>query len=118
MSAIVDLLTAAVRSRVVEASELVSLEDLTRAYILAVLESFGGNKTRAARILGIDRRSLYRWLARIEAGKPQGGIDARQVGLRAPESSESTGIPEARVVKPFGCSSDCRAPGCSGGCSQ
>lgn len=25
---------------------------------------------------------------------------------------------EAKPEKPFGCSSDCRAPGCGGGCSQ
>jgi two-component system response regulator HydG len=50
-------------------SELVSLEEVERRYILRVLESVGGNKTSAARILGLDRRTLYRKLERWnEAG--------------------------------------------------
>ncbi len=38
------------------------LRDLERAYILDVLRSTGGNKTRAAEILGLDRKTLYRKL--------------------------------------------------------
>ena len=45
-------------------SELVSLEELERRYILRVLEAAGGNKTEAARILGLDRKTLYRKLDR------------------------------------------------------
>ena len=33
-----------------------------RRYVRQVLNAVGGNKTHAARILGIDRRSLYRRL--------------------------------------------------------
>lgn len=39
-----------------------SLEELEREYILAVLERAGGNRTRAAELLGIPRRTLYRRL--------------------------------------------------------
>lgn len=35
-----------------------TLREVELAYIRAVLESVGGNKTRAAAILGIDRKSL------------------------------------------------------------
>jgi len=42
----------------------VSLEDLERAYVRRVLESRGGNKAEAARVLGINRRTLYRMLVR------------------------------------------------------
>jgi two-component system response regulator HydG len=40
--------------------ELVSLEELQRRYIDHVLEATGGNQTQAARILGVDRKTLYR----------------------------------------------------------
>ena len=42
--------------------ELISLEQVERRYVRQVLAAVGGNKTTAARILGIDRRSLYRRL--------------------------------------------------------
>jgi DNA-binding NtrC family response regulator len=44
------------------ATELISLETLEQRYIQQVLLAVGGNKTQAARVLGIDRRSLYRRL--------------------------------------------------------
>jgi two-component system response regulator HydG len=45
---------------------LISLEEMERRYVLGVLASTGGNKTAAARILGLDRRTLYRKLKRYE----------------------------------------------------
>ena len=39
-----------------------SLETVQRNYIHQVLHATGGNKRRAAEILGITRRTLYRWL--------------------------------------------------------
>jgi DNA-binding NtrC family response regulator len=45
-------------------SELVPLEEVERRYILRVLDAAGGNKSIAARILGLDRKTLYR---RIDA---------------------------------------------------
>jgi len=41
-----------------------SLEDMEKAHIRKVLASSGGNKTQAARILGIDRVSLWRKIKR------------------------------------------------------
>jgi DNA-binding NtrC family response regulator len=41
-----------------------SLEIIERAYILWVLQSESGNKTRAAEVLGIDPSTLYRKLVR------------------------------------------------------
>jgi DNA-binding NtrC family response regulator len=43
-------------------SELVPLEVVERRYIARVMEAVGGNKTLAARILGLDRKTLYRKL--------------------------------------------------------
>ena len=42
--------------------EEVTLGELEKEYILLVLERTGGNQTRTAEILGIDRRTLYRKL--------------------------------------------------------
>ena len=44
------------------------LDVVERAYIAWVLQSVGGNKTRAAEVLGIDPSTLYRKLARYESG--------------------------------------------------
>ena len=43
-------------------SDLVALEEVERRYILRVVESCKGNKSQAARILGIGRKTLYRKL--------------------------------------------------------
>jgi two-component system response regulator AtoC len=45
--------------------ELVSLEEIERQYILHVLDRLNGNMSRAAELLGIDRRTLYRMLERF-----------------------------------------------------
>lgn len=45
-------------------SELVTMEEIERRYILRVLDVVGGNKSLAAQILGFDRRTLYRKLER------------------------------------------------------
>jgi two-component system response regulator HydG len=48
-------------------TELLSMEEVERRYILRVLDAVGGNKTAAARILGFERKTLYRKLDRYEA---------------------------------------------------
>jgi two-component system response regulator AtoC len=47
-----------------------SLEDMELTYILRVLEAVGGNKASAARLLGVDRTTLYRKLQRQEQACP------------------------------------------------
>jgi DNA-binding NtrC family response regulator len=46
-------------------ANLTTLDDLERRYLLHVLDATGGNRTRAAEILGIDRRTLYRMAERF-----------------------------------------------------
>jgi len=46
-----------------------TLDVIERAYITWVLQSEGGNKTRAAEVLGIDPSTLYRKLGRYEVGE-------------------------------------------------
>ncbi|MFI5308324.1 MAG: sigma-54-dependent transcriptional regulator [Polyangiales bacterium] len=45
-------------------SELAPLEEVERRYILRVVETLGGNRTLSARVLGLDRKTLYRKLQR------------------------------------------------------
>jgi DNA-binding NtrC family response regulator len=41
------------------------LDEIERRYLVHVLESVGGNRTKAAEIMGIDRRTLYRMAERF-----------------------------------------------------
>jgi DNA-binding NtrC family response regulator len=62
-----DLLAGAV-------SRGLTLDEVEREYILRVLDAEGGNKTRAAARLGLDRKTLYRKLE--EYGRGPEGDDA------------------------------------------
>jgi two-component system response regulator HydG len=48
------------------ASEIVPLRVMTRRYVEWVLEQSGGNKLRAAQLLGIDASTIYRMLSKGE----------------------------------------------------
>ncbi|HEX5748150.1 MAG TPA: sigma-54 dependent transcriptional regulator [Archangium sp.] len=56
------------RAQADDVSELVSLEEMERRYIQRVLEAVGGSRTLASRILGVDRKTIYRKLGRRNAG--------------------------------------------------
>ena len=57
-----------------------TLDQLEREYIERVLESEGGNKTRAALRLGLDRKTLYRKLEEYAAApKPGGDADRPKI---------------------------------------
>jgi two-component system response regulator HydG len=47
--------------------ELVPMEEVERRYVSRVMEAVAGNKTLAARILGFDRKTLYRKLEHYAA---------------------------------------------------
>jgi two-component system response regulator HydG len=59
-----------------EPDEVLPLDQLERNYIFRVLKLVDGNKARAAKMLGLDRRTLYRKLdlfRDLDAGKPVPG---------------------------------------------
>lgn len=41
---------------------LLPLAEVKRRHVLAVLDACGGSRTDAARVLDVDRKTLYRWL--------------------------------------------------------
>jgi DNA-binding NtrC family response regulator len=50
---------------------LPTLDELERRYLLHVLDAVGGNRTKAAEVMGIDRRTLYRMAERF-------GVDLKE----------------------------------------
>ena len=60
--------------------ELPLLETVEREHIVRVLRAVGGNKAAAARILGINRVTLYRKLAQATPRGPESGAIARRIG--------------------------------------
>lgn len=58
-----------------ETGELVSLEELEKRYLLRVLKETGNNKVRAAKLLGIDRRTLYRMAERFAIDLGDDGVE-------------------------------------------
>jgi hypothetical protein len=71
-----------------------TLDVLRLRYIDRVLEKNGGNKTRAADMLGIDRRTLNRILARERAKA------AAAARVRPPEGAKSQTRPIAAAGAP------------------
>jgi DNA-binding NtrC family response regulator len=55
--------------------DLVSLEEIERQYISHVIERCGGNMSRAAEVLQIDRRTLYRMMERFQSKEAPQTVD-------------------------------------------
>jgi len=54
-------------------SELVTMAEVERRYVLRVLEALGGRRTETARALGFDRKTLYRKLREYGVERPTDG---------------------------------------------
>jgi two-component system response regulator AtoC len=55
--------------------DLVSLEEIERQYISHVIERCSGNMSRAAEVLQIDRRTLYRMMERFSSKETPQAVD-------------------------------------------
>ena len=65
--------------------ELLTLEELERRYIARVLETTAGNRTQAARILGVDRKTLFRKLKRADSEAEEAHLDGETASSTSPE---------------------------------
>ena len=76
----------AVSAPVSLADDRPTLEELNRRYITFILSETGGNKSRAAEILGINRRTLYRYLDPFsEESQPDESDSEELAGLSSPQ---------------------------------
>jgi two-component system response regulator HydG len=55
-----------------DSDEILTLEEMDRRYIARAIALLDGNKSRAADLLGVDRRTLYRRLEKYEAEQRPG----------------------------------------------
>jgi DNA-binding NtrC family response regulator len=73
---------SAVMSEIVSEDNLPTLEQIESNYLLKVLSTVNGNKSRAAQIIGVDRKTLYRMIER-QAGSAAGpGTLPEQRGVK------------------------------------
>ncbi|HVZ37330.1 MAG TPA: sigma 54-interacting transcriptional regulator, partial [Polyangiaceae bacterium] len=68
-----------------ESDDLVPLEEIERRYILRVVEFCQGNKTVAAKILGLNRKTLHRRLEGITDGVATNEAEGSPTHSRPPE---------------------------------
>jgi DNA-binding NtrC family response regulator len=69
--------------------DVVTMDELERRYLLRVLKLVGGNKSRAAQMLGLDRRTLYRKLERYEEAAKNGHAGAAHASSSSSSSSST-----------------------------
>ena len=88
-------------------TEIVTMEELEKRYLLRVFTLVGNNKSRAAEVLGIDRRTMYRKLERYAAlegaeSTPPGEDErARLPRRRSPPSPRRTASPRRAPRSPL-----------------
>jgi two-component system response regulator AtoC len=61
---------ASVMNDIIPEGEMPTLDQLESSYLLRVLSAVGGNKSRAAHVMGVDRKTLYRMIDRQVSTMP------------------------------------------------
>ena len=62
---------ASVMNDIIPEGEMPTLDQLESSYLLRVLSAVGGNKSRAAQVMGVDRKTLYRMIDRQVNPEPE-----------------------------------------------
>jgi two-component system response regulator HydG len=62
-----------------DVEEIISLDELERRYISRALKLLNGNKARAAQLLGVDRRTLYRRLGKYANSEAPSSVGSNGV---------------------------------------
>src|SRR5262249_35487741 len=65
-----------------------TLEELECRYLHLVLNHTGGNRRRAASLLGIDRRTIQRLIARYQLAAspdPENDVEYEETGTKSPD---------------------------------
>jgi two-component system response regulator PilR (NtrC family)/two-component system response regulator HydG len=78
-----------------------TLAELEREYIARVLSAEGGNKTRAAQRLGLDRKTLYRKLEEYERPAALDGEALSAGSTPAPEAADPPAPPRGEATVPI-----------------
>ncbi|AUX27359.1 Fis family transcriptional regulator [Sorangium cellulosum] len=75
-----------------EPAEIMTMDELEKRYIKRVLALVGGNKSRAAQMLGFDRRTLYRKLERYgeQDGSGADEVPDKDKAASSPGSASSS----------------------------
>jgi len=74
----------------VEPDGILTLDELEKRYIERVLRGARGNKTRAAKLLGVDRRTLYRKLDRYQGARAGLALERERDMASSQESAPSS----------------------------
>jgi hypothetical protein len=69
-------------------------EDFQRQYVLEMLERNNGNRTQTARDLGVDPRTIFRYLEKEQDPIPSGGSGAGSSPSASPSSPSSRPVTE------------------------
>ena len=59
---------SSIMDEIIPDGELPTLEQIEASYLLRVLSAVGGNKSKAAQVMGVDRKTLYRMIDRQVGG--------------------------------------------------
>ncbi|HSO35518.1 MAG TPA: sigma-54 dependent transcriptional regulator [Labilithrix sp.] len=78
-------------------TEIVTMEELEKRYLLRVFKLVGNNKSRAAEVLGIDRRTMYRKLERYAALDGADGTSESAADGPPNEIEKDDGAPKAAL---------------------